>query len=271
MSPPRDAQATQHDRLGRERRNTGFDRKSYGRRVILRAKRATCSGEHRKRSGRHGTRRRKEFTGVAPLQTAGQDEVSFLDNRRDAAAFEQTRAGAVIVHPQMQARVPSSTIAIITASAYEGWARVAGLFHPLPPLRPGIHPSALVDPGARCTHPPKLVLTRSLKLEPRSVLVAVLARFVSIGSAVAVGPCQLRSPLLGSRVYIYPGARIGQEGFRWPWRLICALAKAARSVRRPGLSLTSLLARYCWGVPRNRTRNFSGTWPHCNGWPRRPE
>src|SRR6185312_2077074 len=47
------------------------------------------------------------FAGVAPLQSAGQDEVSFLDNRRYVAALERTLAGAVIVHPQMQARVPS--------------------------------------------------------------------------------------------------------------------------------------------------------------------
>ena len=40
--------------------------------------------------------------GVAPLQTAGPNEVSFLDNRRYASALEQTLAGAVIVHPDMQ-------------------------------------------------------------------------------------------------------------------------------------------------------------------------
>jgi UDP-3-O-[3-hydroxymyristoyl] glucosamine N-acyltransferase len=39
--------------------------------------------------------------GIAPLQSAGQDEVSILDSRRSAAALEQTMAGAVIVDPQM--------------------------------------------------------------------------------------------------------------------------------------------------------------------------
>ena len=87
------------------------------------------------------------FVGVAPLQSAGQDEVSFLDNRRYARALEHTTAGAVIVHPQMQARVPNGSIAIVTASTYEGWARVAALFHPMPPPHPGIHPTALVDSG----------------------------------------------------------------------------------------------------------------------------
>jgi UDP-3-O-[3-hydroxymyristoyl] glucosamine N-acyltransferase len=38
-------------------------------------------------------------------------------------------AGAVIVHPQMQTRLPSGTIPIVTTSTYEAWARVTALFH----------------------------------------------------------------------------------------------------------------------------------------------
>ncbi len=44
--------------------------------------------------------------GVAPLQTAGPNEVIVLDNRHYASALDQTLAGAVIVHPDMAARVP---------------------------------------------------------------------------------------------------------------------------------------------------------------------
>jgi UDP-3-O-[3-hydroxymyristoyl] glucosamine N-acyltransferase len=163
---------------------------------------------------------KRMFAGVAPLQSAGQDEVSFLDNRRYAAALEQTMAGAVIVHPQMQARVPRSAIPIVTASTYEGWARVAALFHPVPPPRPGVHPSALVDPEAR--------VDASAEIGPFAVVEARaeigpgcrIGSFVSIGAGVIMGrDCRigahasLSHALLGSRVYIYPGARIGQEGF----------------------------------------------------------
>jgi len=49
------------------------------------------------------------FAGVALFLSARQEQVGFLDNRRYAAALEQTVAGAVIVHPQMQARVPSGS------------------------------------------------------------------------------------------------------------------------------------------------------------------
>jgi len=86
--------------------------------------------------------------GVAPLQTARPNEVSFLDNRRYASALDQTLAGAVIVHPDMAARVPSTAAAIVTSEPYAAWARVAALFYPVPPPSPGIHPSAFVADGA---------------------------------------------------------------------------------------------------------------------------
>jgi UDP-3-O-[3-hydroxymyristoyl] glucosamine N-acyltransferase len=88
------------------------------------------------------------LTGVAPLQSAGPQEVSFLDNRRYVSALKGTHAGAVIVHPDMSDHVPRTSIAIVTDAPYEGWARVATLFHPEPGTTPGVHPSAIVEPGA---------------------------------------------------------------------------------------------------------------------------
>src|SRR6476646_9360460 len=86
--------------------------------------------------------------GMAPLQVAGPNEVSFLDNRRLASALKETLAGAVIVHPNMQAWVPAATVSILTTEPHVGWAHVAALFHPVPPVAPGIHPSAMVAEGA---------------------------------------------------------------------------------------------------------------------------
>jgi UDP-3-O-[3-hydroxymyristoyl] glucosamine N-acyltransferase len=158
--------------------------------------------------------------GVAPLQTAGSKEVSFLDNRRYASALDQTSAGAVIVHPDMAARVPAGTVAIRTTEPYSAWARVAALFYPLPPVSPGIHPSAVVAEGAR--------IDPSAEVGPLSVIEAG----AEIGPGCRIGPCavigsgvivgrdcrigahaSLSHALLGARVYVYPGARIGQEGF----------------------------------------------------------
>ncbi len=162
----------------------------------------------------------KAFTGVAPLQSARPDQVSFLDNRRYARALEQTMAGAVIVHPDMLKRVPVTTIPIVTTAAYEGWARVAALFHPAAPPCSGVHRSAVIAETAR--------VDTSAEIGPYVVIAAGaeigsgcrIGPFVSIGEGVAIGPeCRigahatLSHALLGARVYVYPGARIGQEGF----------------------------------------------------------
>jgi len=158
--------------------------------------------------------------GVAPLQSAGPTHVSFIDNRRYVGALTTTRAGAVIVHPDLASRVPSGTVAIETADPYAGWARVAGLFHPPRPTRPGVHPSAVVaegailDPSAEIG--PLVVIGADAVIGPgcRIGAGAVIGEAVSMGADCRIGPlASISHAILGARVYVYPGARIGQEGF----------------------------------------------------------
>ena len=160
------------------------------------------------------------LAGVAPLQAAGPEEVTFLDNRRYAPALEGTSAGAVIVHPEMLARVPAGTVPIVTTQPYEAWARVAALFHPAPVTSPGIHATAVIDRNAR--------VDAQAEIGPFCVIEAGaeigagcrLGPFVAIGKGVSLGPdcrvgahASLSHAIVGARVYVYPGARIGQEGF----------------------------------------------------------
>ena len=158
--------------------------------------------------------------GVAPLQTAGPKEVSFLDNRRYASTLDRTLAGAVIVHPDMAARVPPTAVAIVTSEPYAAWARVAALFYPVPPPSPGIHPSAivadgaLVDPSAEVG--PLCVIETGAEIGPgcRIGPCAVIGSGVIVGRDCRIGAhVSLSHAFLGARVYVYPGARIGQEGF----------------------------------------------------------
>jgi UDP-3-O-[3-hydroxymyristoyl] glucosamine N-acyltransferase len=160
------------------------------------------------------------LTGVAPLQSAGPSEVSFLDNRRYVSALKDTHAGAVIVHPDMLDRVPSTTIPIVTVAPYEGWARVAALFHPKPAESPGIHASAVVDETAKIDPlaeiGPFCVIEAGAEIGAR----CRLGSHVSIGPGVIVGPdcrigqhASLSHAVIGSRVFLFPGVRIGQEGF----------------------------------------------------------
>ena len=164
--------------------------------------------------------RRLMLRGVAPLQTAEADDVTFLDNRKYLPALAATRAGAVIVHPDMASRVPEGTVPIVTTEPYAAWARVAALFHPLPPLRPGVHPAAVIDPEAAIDPSaeigPLAVIGARAEIGPRCRIgpLAVLGEGVVLGPDCRIGAhASLSHALVGARVYVYPGARVGQEGF----------------------------------------------------------
>jgi UDP-3-O-[3-hydroxymyristoyl] glucosamine N-acyltransferase len=158
--------------------------------------------------------------GVAPLQTAKRDEVSFLDNRKYAAALAKTGAGAVIVHADMAMRVPPGTVAIVTPEPYVAWARVAALFHPLPPIKPGVHPSAVVAADAKIAPSaeigPLAVIGANAEIGERCRIapLATIGEGVILGADCRVGAqVSISHALIGDRVVIYPGARIGQDGF----------------------------------------------------------
>jgi len=139
----------------------------------------------------------RRFSGVAPLQSAGPDEVSFLDNRRYAEALRATRAGAVILHPDMADQVPPGTIAITTAAPYLGYARVAAMFHPEPPPRPGIHPTAVVaadaDIGEGCEIGPYAVIGAGARIE---------GSIVADGSVIGEGAKLVNLTVVGRNQHI---------------------------------------------------------------------
>jgi UDP-3-O-[3-hydroxymyristoyl] glucosamine N-acyltransferase len=158
---------------------------------------------------------------VAPLVTATAEDVSFcLNNRKNLADLQATRAAAVIVHPDMRNAVPDTAVAIVSDDPLVAWSKVAALFHPLPPPAGGIHPSAVVaytariDPTAEIG--PLAVIGENAVIGARGRVgpLAVIGAGVVIGREVRIGShASISHALIGDRVYIYPGARIGQDGF----------------------------------------------------------
>ena len=128
----------------------------------------------------------------------------------------------MLVHPNMADRVPAGTVAIVTPEPYLGWAKVAALFHPRRPRSPGVHPScrgrsrsAIGAPvgGGRAAGGGRrrAEIGAACRIGPG----AVIGAGVQMGPHCRVGPlASISHAVLGARVYVYPGARIGQEGFR---------------------------------------------------------
>jgi UDP-3-O-[3-hydroxymyristoyl] glucosamine N-acyltransferase len=158
---------------------------------------------------------------IAPLAAATQEDVSFcLNNRKYLPALAATNAAAVIVHPSMQDRVPASAVAIVAADPLVAWARLAALFHPMAPVKPGIHPSAVIADSAQIDPTVEIgalaVVGENVTIgaHGRIGAMVVIGDGVQIGRHVRIGPhASLSHALVGDRVYIYPGVRIGQDGF----------------------------------------------------------
>lgn len=157
---------------------------------------------------------------VAPLEVATERELSFLDNRRYLEQFRSTRAGAVIVNAKLAGEAPKDTTLLITPQPYRAYAQAAQAFYPDAPPTPGIAPSAVIDSSATlgegCAVEPHAVIGPGAEIGRRCAIGAnvVIGAAVVLGDDVRIGAnATLSHCILGSRVKIYPGARIGQDGF----------------------------------------------------------
>lgn len=162
----------------------------------------------------------KRITDVAPLDTAGPDHVSFLDNRKYVEVFVGSRAGACIVHPSMAGRAPAGMALLIAPDPYRSYAQVARSFYPLPPPEPWISPRATVDDeaslGQGCRVEPGAVIEAGAEIGVRCHIGpnAVIGAGVVLGDDCIVGAgASVSHALIGDRVTIYAGGRIGQDGF----------------------------------------------------------
>ncbi|MDR3436693.1 UDP-3-O-(3-hydroxymyristoyl)glucosamine N-acyltransferase [Telmatospirillum sp.] len=157
---------------------------------------------------------------VAPIDTAGPDNVSFLDNKKYVEAFGHSHAGACLVHPDLASKAPDGMALLLSSDPYRAYAMVAGLFYPPVPAVPGIAAGASVDSTAKL-HP-------TVEVEPGAVVGAraeigrgsricsnaVIGAGVVLGEDCIVGAgATLSHAIVGNRVNIYPGVRIGQDGF----------------------------------------------------------
>jgi UDP-3-O-[3-hydroxymyristoyl] glucosamine N-acyltransferase len=157
---------------------------------------------------------------VAPLAAASNRDLSFLANAKYLKALDTTLAGAVLVAPDAAARVPAGSVALIAADPYLAFAKAARAFYPPPPSSAGIAATAIVEPGA--------VLGAEVEIGHHAVIGAgavigdgtrigansVIGAYVEIGAACQIGAnVTVSHAVIGDRVTLFPGVRIGQDGF----------------------------------------------------------
>lgn len=157
---------------------------------------------------------------VAPLDQAGPDQLAFLDNPKYAESFAATRAGACILNEKHAALAPAGVALMLSPRPYLSYARASQIFYPPSRSEAGIHTAAIVDPAARLgadvTVGPGAVIEAGVEIGSGSVIGAgsVIHRNVVIGAECRVGAnVTLSHCLIGDRVTLHPGVRIGQDGF----------------------------------------------------------
>ncbi len=160
------------------------------------------------------------FDDVAPLERAEARDVSFLDNTKYRAAFRASAAGACVIESRFAGDAPDGMALLLTDNPYKSYALIAKAFYPKPPIRPGVAAGATIDPSARVSAEaeigPGVVIEAGAEIGAgcRIGANAVIGRGVVIGEDCEIGAgATLGHCLVGRRVRIYTGVRIGQDGF----------------------------------------------------------
>ncbi|SKA33644.1 UDP-3-O-(3-hydroxymyristoyl)glucosamine N-acyltransferase [Consotaella salsifontis] len=165
-------------------------------------------------------------TGIAALPDAGPEDVALFDNPRYRDGLAATKAGAVILSAKHAPLLPFGVVGIVVKNPSHGFTLAGRALFPAA-LRPGmltsaggIAPTATVDISAQVED--GVIVEAGAVVGPR----AEIGRGTIVGCGAVVGPdcrigrdCRIGpqttviNALLGNRVILHPGVRIGQDGF----------------------------------------------------------
>ena len=159
-----------------------------------------------------------DISGIAGIEEATPQQVTFVSNKKYAALARTTRAAAVLVEFGFP-EIGSATLRV--TDPYLAFAKSIELFYQEPRYAAGVHPTAIIhrtaELGARAHVGAYVVISEHVTigddavLHPHVVLyphVRVGNRFVAHAHAVVREHCRL-----GDDVILQNGAVIGSDGF----------------------------------------------------------
>ena len=163
----------------------------------------------------------RPIRGIAPLDTAGPQHLSFVAKPRDRPYVPSTSAGAVLLPRGMEVQLPAWAAAIRVDDVQAALAVLLPLLHPEPAAVPGVHPTALIGEGTELGEGiaigPHAVIGRGVRIGDH----ARIGAQVVIGDGCHVGAHSVIHPhatlyadvRLGERSRVQSGACLGPDGF----------------------------------------------------------
>lgn len=167
----------------------------------------------------------RRITDIAALERASPTHLGFLDNERDSALAASTRAGACFVTAKLASHLPAHVAVLVVEKPYRAFVAAAREL-----FAHALRPSSLyaVDVDASASVHASARLESDVTIEPGAVIGpgaeigsgTVIAANVTIGGDVRIGRdcivgagASIGNALIGDRVIIRSGCRIGQDGF----------------------------------------------------------
>jgi UDP-3-O-[3-hydroxymyristoyl] glucosamine N-acyltransferase len=174
----------------------------------------------------HGVLPDRRITDVAPLDRAGPDDLIFFDRLKFAADLASTQAIVCLTSERLSAHVPPRIMMLHCAEPYRAFVAVTRSLFP-GSMRPSslfeatgiasgahVHPAAKLENGV--TIDPGAVIGPRAEIGAGTVIAAgaTIGPDVRIGRDCAIGAgAALSNALIGDRVIIHSGARIGHDGY----------------------------------------------------------
>jgi len=164
--------------------------------------------------------------GIAPLDRATARDLSFLATAKYAPLFESSLAGIVLVTADLAGAPGKCGTRVVVTSPHEALLSLIPRFYRAPVRVTGVHPTAIVAPSARvgagATIEAYAVIRAGAEIGERAWIGShsVVGEGVKIGVDVRLLPHVTLYPgtMLGDRVTLHSGARLGSDGFGYVFR-----------------------------------------------------
>jgi UDP-3-O-[3-hydroxymyristoyl] glucosamine N-acyltransferase len=157
---------------------------------------------------------------IAPLESAGPDDISVFSDLRYVGALVPSRARSILISRDLARHADDRSRLMVVKNARLAYALVGHLFYPEPALEGAIdpaarvHPSASIGAGARIEAGAVIAAGAEIGAGCHISYNAVIGEGVRLGEDCRIGAnTSISHALIGNRVGIETGVTIGSQGF----------------------------------------------------------